>query len=264
MTLLAPRLERYCVEHLGQSGLKNNADRTYILADPNLSYSVEELDSPELVRVVPIACSPSSRKKVYWALITHKHMDHCDPLTIPVLSEASRQAKCVAPEPKRRQLKEWGNAAERILEETAEWIELGSDLRMLALPAAHPHVLVDQDDQPKAVGSLLERFGKRVWLTGDTSICEELIRYLQGLMSIHVARLPVNEENYFRRGCGIVGNMSVRKACGLAAESRIKQVVPEHWDIFIINSTNPDKIESIDRAYDGPFRLVVNAGAVSP
>jgi L-ascorbate 6-phosphate lactonase len=263
MTLLTPKPAAFSFEHLGQTGLKIDAVSTCVLVDPYLSHSVQELDAPDLVRLVPIAYSPSSLHEVNWVLITHEHMDHCDPHTIPVLAEASPQARFVAPEPVRRQLKEWGIASERILAATSEWIELGSDLRVRAVPAAHPRILIGQDGQPKAVGYLLERFGKRVWVAGDTSVCEELIHCLQDLSPIHTALLPVNEDNFFRRRRGIVGNMSVREAFELAAEVEIKQVVPVHWDLFEINSTNPNEIEAVYRAYNWPFKLVMNVEVIS-
>jgi len=131
------------------------------------------------------------------------------------------------------------------------------------VPAAHPRILLGTDGQPRAVGYLLERFDKRIWVAGDTSICEELIATLQDLKPIHTAFLPVNEDNFFRRRRGIVGNMSVREAFGLASELEICQVVPVHWDLFEVNSTSPDEIYAVYEAHAWPFRLEMKADAVS-
>lgn len=263
MTLVASNLPTCNVEHLGQTGLKIDAGDTCVLVDPYLSHSVQELDAPDLVRLVPIAYAPISLHEVDWVLITHEHMDHCDPHTIPTLAEASPQARFVAPEPVRRQLREWGINNRRIQEATSEWLELGSDLRVRAVPAAHPRVLLSHDGQPKAVGYLLERRGKQIWVAGDTSVCEELIQCLQKLKPIHTALLPVNEDNFFRRRRGIVGNMSVREAFGLAAELNIEQVIPVHWDLFEVNSTSPDEIQAVYDAYDWPFQLEMKVEAIS-
>ena len=64
------------VEYLGQSGVRIDTFDTTILIDPYLSHSVELLDSPDLVRQVPIPYDPSSLSSVDWVLITHDHMDH--------------------------------------------------------------------------------------------------------------------------------------------------------------------------------------------
>lgn len=254
----AATIENACnFQHLGQTGLKINVGSVCVLVDPYLSHSVQLLDAPDLVRQVPIAYEPHQLTAVDWVLITHEHMDHCDPHTIPALAEASAQAQFVAPEPVRRQLREWGIAETRILPATRDWIELGSDLRVRAVPAAHPRIILSQDGQPKAVGYLLERFGKRVWAAGDTSVCEELIQCLQELKPIQTALLPVNEDNFFRRRRGIVGNLSIREAFGLAAELNIEQVVPVHWDLFEINSTSPEEIQAVYRAYGWPFELTM-------
>jgi L-ascorbate metabolism protein UlaG (beta-lactamase superfamily) len=249
-------------EHLGQTGLKINLSSVCILVDPYLSHSVEELDSADLVRQVPIAYQPSSLNYVDWVLITHEHMDHCDPHTIPAIAEASPQARFMAPEPVRKQLREWGIGEERISGATPTWLELGYNLKVKAVPAAHPRILRGQDGQPKAVGFLLERDGKRVWVAGDTSVCDELIHQLRDQRPIHTAFLPVNEDNFFRRRRGIVGNMSIREAFGLAAELKIKQVVPVHWDLFEINSTSIEEIQAVYSAYSWPFQLVMKAGEI--
>jgi L-ascorbate 6-phosphate lactonase len=250
-------------EHLGQTGLKINLGSTCVLVDPYLSHSVEELDSADLVRLVPIAYPPRSLNNVDWVLITHEHMDHCDPHTIPALADSSPQARFMAPEPVRKQLRDWGIAEDRICGARSTWIELGSELKVKAVPAAHPRILMGQDGQPKAVGYLLERFGKRVWVAGDTSVCDELINQLRDQGPIHTAFLPVNEDNFFRRRRGIVGNMSVREAFGLAVELEIKQVVPVHWDLFEINSTSTEEIEAIYRTYSWPFQLVMKVEEIS-
>lgn len=262
MTIQAPRIQRASLQHLGQTGLRIDVDRTCVLLDPYLSHSVQELDAPDLVRQVPIAYIPSALTHVDWVLITHEHMDHCDPHTLPIIAEASPQARFMAPEPVRRVLKDWGIAGDRILSATSSWSDLGSGLKVRAVPAAHPRILLSQDGQPRAVGYLFERFDKRVWVAGDTSVCDELINTLSNLKPINTALLPVNEDNFFRRRRGIVGNMSVREAFGLAAELGIEQVVPVHWDLFEINSTSPEEIWAVYQAHLWPFQLEMNPAAI--
>lgn len=233
------------IEHLGQTGLRIDLGDLTVLVDPYLSHSVQELDAPDLVRQVPIPYQPHELATVDWVLITHEHMDHCDPHTIPVLAKASPQARFVGPEPVRKQLKAWGISEHRLVQASSTWFELDSDLRVSAVPAAHPRVLEGTDGQPKAVGYLLERHQKRVWIAGDTSVCEDIIESMQRFKPIHTALLPVNEDNFFRRRRGIVGNMSVREAFGLAAELGIEQVVPVHWDLLEANSTTPEEIWAV-------------------
>jgi L-ascorbate metabolism protein UlaG (beta-lactamase superfamily) len=74
--------------------------------------------------------------------------------------------------------------------------------------------------------------------------------------------LPVNEDNFFRRRRGIVGNMTIREAFGLAAEVGIQSVVPVHWDMFAVNSASPEEIKAVYKADAWPFELI-EAGDIS-
>ena len=85
------------LEHLGQTGLRIDVGDLTVLVDPYLSHSVQELDSPDLVRQVPISYKPNELTGVDWVLITHEHMDHCDPHTLPILAKASSNARFMGP-----------------------------------------------------------------------------------------------------------------------------------------------------------------------
>ena len=243
-------------EHLGQTGLRIDLGDLTVLVDPYLSNSVQELDAPDLVRQLPIPYLPEELSSVDWVLITHEHMDHCDPHTLPILAKASPKARFMGPLAVRKQLADWGISKARIRDASPEMYELGSDLFVRSIPAAHPKLRFDQDNQPHTVGYLFSYDQKRLYLAGDTSVCDELIDVLKNIGDIDIALLPVNEDNYFRRRRGIVGNMSARDAFGLAAEVGIKSVVPVHWDMFAINSTSPEEIRAVYNAEKWPFDLL--------
>ena len=104
------------IEHLGQTGLRIDLGDLTVLVDPYLSHSVQELDAPDLERQVPIPYQPHELTTVDWVLITHEHMDHSDPHTLPVLAQASPQARCTGPLAVRKQLHQWGNPCKRIMQ----------------------------------------------------------------------------------------------------------------------------------------------------
>ena len=244
------------LEHLGQTGLRLDLGELTVLVDPYLSNSVQELDSPDLVRQVPIAYKPNELTEVDWVLITHEHMDHCDPHTLPILAEASPKSRFMGPLAVRKQLADWGIPEDRIKEASPEPYALANNLRVRSIPAAHPKLRIDQDNQPHTVGYLFQHNNRTLYLAGDTSICDELINELKKIGTIDVALLPVNEDNYFRRRRGIVGNMSIREAFGLATEIGIKTVVPVHWDMFRINSASPEEIKAVYKSDQWPFELI--------
>lgn len=249
-----PRKAR--IEHLGQTGLRIDLGDLTVLVDPYLSHSVQEMDAPDLIRLVPIPYQPHELTTVDWVLITHEHMDHCDPHTLPHLAKASQQARFVGPLAVRKQLEHWGIRPERILAAPTEQIELGEGLCVQAIPAAHPRIRLDQEGHPQAVGYLFTHNEANLYLAGDTSACDELLDALRQIGTINTALLPVNEDNFFRRRRGIVGNMSIREAFGLAAEIGIQNVVPVHWDMFSVNSASPEEIKAVYKADNWPFQLI--------
>jgi L-ascorbate 6-phosphate lactonase len=249
-------LNKARIEHLGQTGLRIDIGDLTVLVDPYLSNSVQELEAPHLVRQVPIPYHPHELTSVDWVLITHDHMDHCDPHTLPALAQASPKARFVGPLPVRKQLEQWGISADRILPTPVAPLDLGEELTVQAMPAAHPKIRLDQDGQPQAVGYLFRRHDHTLYLAGDTAVCDELLAALKLAAPIDTALLPVNEDNFFRRRMGIVGNMSIREAFDLAAEVGIEQVVPVHWDMFAVNSTSPKEIEAVYESTSWPFELI--------
>lgn len=248
-------MSKAILKHLGQTGLKINLPNLSILIDPYLSNSVQELDSPDLVRQIPIPIKPESLNSINWVLITHDHLDHCDPHTLPIIAQASPHAQFIGPEPVRALLQRWGIHKDRIHAPPNIKQYLGSDLFVTALPSAHPRILLGSDQQPVAVGWLLERNRRKLLVAGDTSVCEEVIAALSKHGKINTALLPVNEDNFFRRRRGIIGNMSIREAFHLAAEVGIDEVVPVHWDLFEFNSALPEEISIIYNSREWPFKL---------
>ena len=97
-----------------------------------------------------------------------------------------------------------------------------------------------------------------IYSAGDTSLCEEIITQLRKLPIINLGLLPVNEDNFFRRRRGIIGNMSIREAFGLADEIGIEKVLPMHWDLFDANGALKEEIESIYKGYNWKFKLIMD------
>lgn len=76
---------------------------------------------------------------------------------------------------------------------------------------------------------------------------------------IGTALLPVNECNFFRERQGIVGNMSIREAFGLAVELGARRFVPMHFDMFAPNCVYEEEIGIVHRRLAPPFRVEMPA-----
>lgn len=248
---------RIPVTMLGQSGCKLSFPGATLYLDPYLSNSVQELDSADLERLTPIPFPPERVTDADWVLLTHEHIDHCDPHTIPKLSVASPNSRFLAPQPVVEILLRWGVSADRIQLAEESWIDLGDELKARAVPAAHPTIERDEQGRLSYVGYVLEHVGQKVYLAGDTFVRQEIIDALQACGPIHTAFLPVNEHNFFRERRGIVGNMSIREAFQFASEIGIKQVVAVHWDMFAANAVDPDEIRLVHRKLQPGFSLLI-------
>ncbi len=240
---------------LGQSGCRIEYRDTVIYMDPYLSNSVQELDAPDLSRLLPIPLQPEEVTDADWVLITHVHIDHCDPHTLPKIADASANCQFVGPPPVLEKLLQWGIPQQRCHVATESWRQLCPAVKVRAVPAAHPVVHRDEEGHLSTVGYMLEIEERRIYLAGDTSVTAELLDTLQSLRPIATAILPVNEHNYFRGRRGIIGNMTVREAFLLAEEIGAGTVVPVHWDMFKVNSADPDEIRAIYRHMKPAFDL---------
>lgn len=251
------------IKTLGQSGLKFAFAGVTVYVDPYLSNAVQELDAPDLERQVDVPFKPENVTDADWVLITHEHIDHCDPHTLPKLAEASPQARFLGPAPVLEILKSWGINETRLLLAEENWQSLANNLEVLAIPAAHLTVERDVYKRLRYIGFLLKYHNNKIYIAGDTVVCDELITALKAQLPIHTAFLPVNEHNYFKNRRGIIGNMSAREAFQLAHELKFKQVVALHWDMFAINAVSPAEIRLVYDTMRPDFDLLINPEQIS-
>jgi L-ascorbate metabolism protein UlaG (beta-lactamase superfamily)/glycosyltransferase involved in cell wall biosynthesis len=248
---------------LGQSGFRFIFSGLTVYVDPYLSNSVEMLDAKDLVRQLEIPFFPNEIVDADFVVITHDHLDHCDPFTLPQISQASPQASFIGPFSVIELLRKWGIPDARLFLASEAGIKLGIDLEVFAIPAAHPEIQRDENGNLLAVGYLFNYASKKIYIAGDTFARQELIDKLKTFGVIDIAFLPVNEHNYFLAQRGILGNMSLREAFTLAEKVNARIVVPTHWDMFSINSVGLDEIRSVHSSMRCQAELLINPRIVN-
>ena len=247
------------IKLLGQSGIKIKHNRSKIIyIDPYLSNSVERYENGEIKRKIKIKNKPESVKKVNWILITHEHIDHCDPDTIIPISKNNPNTKYYSTLPVRKKLYKWGISKTNIVKAKECYTKIDKNIKIKSVPAEHYNLVIDNDNEPIAIGIIIKYYNKLIYIAGDTSISNYLIKCLKECEKINTAFLPVNEDNFFRRRKGIIGNMSIREAYGLADELGIEEVIPTHWDMFEINSCIKKEIVEVYKGYNWKFKLNMN------
>lgn len=242
---------------IGQSGCILKYENIVLYVDPYLSNSVQELDSPDLERLIDIPIAPEDITDADFVLITHDHIDHCDPHTIPKIAKASKKCQFIGPPPVLEKLKKWGISKQRLHLSEESGFEIGSKIKIYAVPAAHPKIIRNKERYLLSVGYIVEIEGKRLYLAGDTVVTEELIKDLNQYLPISAAILPVNEHNYFLGRRGIIGNMSAREAFLFADEIKVNTVIPVHWDMFAANAVDLDEIKIIYSNMNPKFNLKI-------
>ncbi|HEY4216047.1 MAG TPA: MBL fold metallo-hydrolase [Gemmatimonadaceae bacterium] len=250
----------FSAKHLGQAGLRLQRGQVVIYVDPYLTDRVADVFGREMQRMHAPPLTPEQANDACWVLITHAHADHCDPATLVPMARASTQCRFLGPAEVRGLLTDWGIESSRICVAGEHWVELGPDVRVHPVPAAHSKLERWPDGSSRFVGYVIEIDGKRVYHAGDTMPHEEVFAVLDRLSPINVALLPVNERNYFRDRAGIVGNMSIREAFQMASRIGVEAVVPIHWDLFGPNSVYWEEIELLYRLMAPTFQLASSLG----
>ncbi|MBC8121121.1 MAG: MBL fold metallo-hydrolase [Gemmatimonadaceae bacterium] len=245
------------IKSLGQAGYRFQFGETVVYIDPYLTNYVQEMDGEEMHRLVPIPFSPDEVVDADWVLISHGHIDHCDPTTLLPLSRASRTCRFVCPGEVGQILTRLGISEQRIFIAREEWLTLDGELHVRPIPAAHPDIERDSTGLLRYVGFVIEYQQCRMYHSGDTSLEQTILSILQELLPIEIAFLPVNEKNFYRAQRGIIGNMSVREAFQMATDIGVKTLVPMHWDMFSPNSVFPEEIDLLYRLIRPPFKLVM-------
>ena len=241
---------------LGQSGVRLALGSTVVYIDPYLTEYVYEVEKHEdLKRLIPPPMAPDEVDDADWVLVTHGHLDHCDPTTVGPITVSSPKAQVVAPTVCRPILEEAGVDLGRVVASPEKGEELAGDVRVYAVPASHPEIVRDDDGNLECVGYVIEHHGVRIYHAGDTSPADELVEAVRRVGPIDVALLPVNERSFQRDKRGIIGNMTVREAFWVAEQIEARRMVPIHWDMFAPNRVYPEEIELLHKKIAPPFEL---------
>ena len=223
---------------LGQAGFLIEGIRTRVLIDPFLS------DHPS--RIYPPPDKDSYIDRIDVVLITHEHLDHLDRDLIPRIVDLNPQVRIVVPTPLTQLIPDK-------LESNLHRVQPGAsvtvgDFTVGVTPSYHaveveePYGTGTQTGgDVRFVGYVIAANDCVLYHSGDTIVTAALIENLDR-HDIDVAVLPINGRSYFREATGLVGNMDVRDAVGLAVRIGAQILVPMHWDLFAGNTESPGRV----------------------
>jgi L-ascorbate 6-phosphate lactonase len=244
------------LSHLGQSGFILEIAGDAIYVDPYLSDSVERYAGLDMRRLRPSPVQPQQVTRANAVLITHAHLDHCDPDTLRLIAKQCPECRFVGPGEVAAVLEsQIGLDPVRMIHAHGSPFELPSGAVVYSVPAAHRELECDALGRPRCVGFIVEFQGRRLYHSGDCSVHPDVTGAVRKFGRIDTALLPVNECNYYRDRRGIVGNMSVREAFAYAEEIGAERVVPMHYDMFAPNCVYEDEILVVYRNLQPRFQL---------
>lgn len=244
------------ISWLGQSCVRFTTADGSVIVDPYLSDSVAETYGEQFKRLRPSPLAFEDLADTRAVLITHAHLDHCDPSSVLGILHHAPDARVVAPLAARSILTSAGVPARQLEQPSHTWAPLFGAFRMHAVPAVHPTPAREANGEWVCVGYVIECNGVRFYHAGDTSPSQEIVGVVRPLGPT-LGFLPVNERNYYRDRADIIGNMSVREALTFAEELGLTELVPIHWDLFAPNSVSTDEMLAAFRATRHRIHLTI-------
>lgn len=218
---------------LGQASFALKAAGVVVYVDPYLQVSSNRLSPP--------AFAPEAVTNADLVVVTHDHLDHVDPNTLPGLAKASPSARFVAPSPIAGRVAELVGGAGRVVAARSDQpIKLevrGAAVEVLPVPAKHEEFDMVGEEYPY-LGYSIRLNGVCVHHSGDTIPFEGQADRVKA-HGVDVALLPINGRDFYRTRVGTIGNFDFREAGDYATMIGADVLVPMHYGMFRGNTVPP-------------------------
>ena len=194
--------------------------------------------------MMPAPIGADDLPRVDLVVCTHRHGDHMDPGTLPVLAKAHPECRFVVPAAEMNLAEAIGVPMNRLIP-----AEAGSRLRPLSdldlildpLPAAHEQFEQDEDGRHHFLGFIMSVHGLRLYHSGDCVPYDGLAEAVR-VLAPELALLPVNGRDAARATRRIPGNFTLGEAIQLCVAAGIPVLIPHHFGMFAFNTIDPAEI----------------------
>lgn len=231
---------------LGQAGFAVQGSGQLLFIDPYLSDSLarkyQGKEFPHL-RMMPTPIAPRETRGLTAVLCTHRHGDHMDPGTLPLLARGNPSCLFVVPRAEKERALEIGIPEPRLRTmDAGETLPLLKGIQVDAIAAAHEDLARNDRGELLHLGYIVTVSGLRIYHSGDCVPYEGLEETVRA-SAIDVALLPVNGRSRRLSSRGILGNFSLDEAVGLCRAAGIRFLFCHHWGMFDFNTIDPRAVE---------------------
>jgi L-ascorbate metabolism protein UlaG (beta-lactamase superfamily) len=263
---LPPPPRSVVLDWLGQAGFAIRGGGHLVIIDPYLSDSLaEKYRGTELphVRMMPSPLAPAAARGVHVVLCTHRHSDHMDPGTLPVLAQSNPGCLFVVPRAEKEHALSLGVPGLRLRTmEAGETLRPVDGVQVEAIPAAHEELSRNDKGELLHLGYILTIGGLRIYHSGDCIPYEGLEETLRA-SALDLALLPVNGRSARNTARGIIGNFHLEEAIDLCQAADIPMLFCHHWGLFDFNTIDPQEALEKIRQRAGRVRCVMPRVGVS-
>ena len=195
-----------------------------------------------MTALCPPRLNPDRFRTLNWVFCTHRHSDHMDPGSLPLLARTNSSCRFVAPRAERQAALMAGVPSDRLVTINAgESLSLAENTAAQAVASAHETLKVNDHGEHHFLGFIFRTPRLVLYHSGDCVPYDGLAAQLLDC-KIDVALLPVNGRDACRASRNIAGNFSLAEARQLCVDARIPWLVAHHFGMFAFNTPSLAKL----------------------
>jgi len=223
---------------LGQAGFVLRSSHALLAIDPYLSNFLEKKYARhELThkRMAPAPIRAGDLKPLDLVLVTHRHSDHMDPETLPVLADNNPDCLFIIPRSEAHWSSEIGIFESRRIDINGDETFSFTGGSVTAVASAHEELIRNDKGEHFFLGYIIRMGNLTIYHSGDCVPYPGLARKLKQ-HAIDLALLPVNGRDEFRRSRNIPGNFTLKEAMDLCLQANIAFLLGHHYGMFAFNT----------------------------
>ncbi len=242
------------IRWLGQAGFAFRYGQHAFLVDPYLSDSLaakyRAAEFPH-ARMMEIPVDPAAVRGLDWVFCSHRHGDHMDPGTLPVIHRNNPPCRFIVPAAKADYAVENVPLPGEVVRgvNAGQRIELYPDIHVDVIASAHEELVFNDSGESEFLGFIFQLGSIRVYHAGDCAPYEGLEQRLSA-DPIDLAIMPVNGRDEYRASRGVPGNFHFDEALQICRDCKIPILIPCHFGMFEFNTVDElilkDKAEAAD------------------